>query len=107
MCDGVRIARPLAVEPYLCKEILEGEVSGATESFMPLPFNTQSSGTQLHQIGKGEGMISDWSVQDEVERWQEANEEEMERKKNMLPVVDGSGYAWIVPGGGFAYLQEA
>lgn len=27
-CDGVGIGRPLGAEPYLCKEILEGRVTG-------------------------------------------------------------------------------
>jgi 2,4-dienoyl-CoA reductase-like NADH-dependent reductase (Old Yellow Enzyme family) len=105
-CDGLGIGRPLAAEPYLCKEILKGKVSGAIENVMPLPLNTQSSGTQLHQIGKGEGSISDWSVEGEVKRWQEANEQETERKKSVLPLVDSSGYAWIKPESAFAYLQE-
>lgn len=104
-CDGVGIGRPLAAEPYLCKEILEGKITGAIESVMPLPLNTQSSGTQLHQIGRGQENVSDWSVQEEVERWQKANKEEEERKIKILPVVDSSGYAWIEPVNGFAYLK--
>ena len=31
-CDGVGIGRPLGAEPYLCKEILEGRVTGAIEN---------------------------------------------------------------------------
>ena len=104
-CDGVGIARPLAAEPYLCKEILEGKVTSAIENFMPLPLNTQSSGTQLHQIGRGQEGISDWSVEAEVERWKEANEIEAKRKEKMLPVVDSSGYAWIEAVDGFRYLK--
>jgi 2,4-dienoyl-CoA reductase-like NADH-dependent reductase (Old Yellow Enzyme family) len=104
-CDGVGIGRPLAAEPYLCREILEGRVQGAIENFVPLPLNTQSSGTQLHQIGRGREGISDWSVEGEVERWKEANDMETERKKGVLPLVDSSGYAWIEPVDGFKYLQ--
>lgn len=104
-CDGVGIGRPLAAEPYLCKEILEGKVFGAIENFVPLPLNTQSSGTQLHQIGWGKGQISDWSVQSEVDRWKEAMEKETKRKLDILPLVDSSGYAWIEPVNGFAYLK--
>ena len=31
-CDGIGIARPLGAEPYLCKDILEGRVTGAIEN---------------------------------------------------------------------------
>ncbi|MBE7181282.1 MAG: NADH:flavin oxidoreductase/NADH oxidase family protein, partial [Terriglobus roseus] len=104
-CDGIGIGRPLAAEPYLCSEILQGRVAGAIENFMPLPLNTQASGMQLHQVGKGEEQISDWSVESEVKRWQEANEVEAKRKMEMLPIVDSSGYAYIKPESGFAYLK--
>jgi len=40
-CDGVGIGRPLGAEPYLCKELLEGKITGALENFVPLPQNTQ------------------------------------------------------------------
>ena len=33
-CDGVGIGRPLGAEPYLCKEILEGRVTGALENYV-------------------------------------------------------------------------
>jgi hypothetical protein len=105
-CDGIGLGRPLAAEPYLCAEISSGRVSGAIESRMPLPLNTQSSGTQLHQIGHGEEAVSDWSAQGEVDRWIEANEREMERKEKVLPIVDSSGYAWIKAGEGFCYLES-
>ena len=106
-CDGVGIGRPLAAEPYLCKEILAGRVTGAIDNYMPLPMNTQASGTQLHQVGKGEGRISDWSVRDEVDRWIKANEIEAKRKESVLPKIDSSGYAWVTAGdgGGFEYLK--
>ena len=105
--DGVGIGRPLAAEPYLCKGILEGKVHGAIENYVPLPMNTQSSGTQLHQVGKGEESISDWSVKEEVERWVKASEVEEKRKISILPQVDSSGYPWITAGdgGGFQYLK--
>jgi len=104
-CDGVGIGRPLAAEPFLCKELLEGRVTGAIENFVPLPLNTQSSGTQLHQIGYGEDLISDWSVEEEVKRWEEANKTETERKISILPKVDSSGYAPLKAEAGFAYLK--
>jgi len=104
-CDGVGIGRPLAAEPYLCKEILQGKITGAIENLMPLPMNTQSSGTQLHQVGKGQELISDWSVQSEIQRWLEANEKETQRKISILPKVDSSGYADISAEVGFKYLQ--
>jgi 2,4-dienoyl-CoA reductase-like NADH-dependent reductase (Old Yellow Enzyme family) len=104
-CDGIGIGRPLSAEPYLCKEILEGKIDGAIENFMPLPLNTQASGTQLHQIGKGHEKISDWSVESEVQRWVEANEKETERKISILPKVDSSGYPMIKAEAGFVYLR--
>jgi tRNA-dihydrouridine synthase len=104
-CDGVGIGRPLAAEPYLCKEILKGKVTGAIENLCPLPLNTQSSGTQLHQIGFGDEIISDWSVEDEVKRWVDANEKETQRKISILPKVDSSGYPPLKAEVGFAYLR--
>ncbi len=106
-CDGIGIGRPLAAEPYLVKEILEGKVTGAIENFVPLPLNTQSSGTQLHQIGFGDDLVSDWSVEEEVKRWVEANEKETERKISILPKVDSSGYAPLKAEAGFAYLRAS
>ncbi|KAK7885706.1 hypothetical protein LTR67_010057 [Exophiala xenobiotica] len=104
-CDGVGIGRPLAAEPYLVKELLEGKVNGAIENAVPLPLNTQASGTQLHQIGHGHALVSDWSVESEVKRWIEANEKETARKISILPKVDSSGYPPLKAEAGFAYLQ--
>ena len=104
-CDGVGIGRPLSAEPYLCKEILSGRITGTIENKVPLPFNTQASGTQLHQIGRGHSKISDWSNEDEVKRWMEANEAETERKISILPKVDSSGYPQLRPQVGFEYLR--
>ncbi|KAL9079260.1 MAG: hypothetical protein Q9157_001831 [Trypethelium eluteriae] len=39
--DGVGIGRPLSMEPFLCKEMLEGRITGAIENKMPLPNHTQ------------------------------------------------------------------
>ena len=103
-CDGVGIGRPLGAEPYLCKEILAGKVTGAIENFIPLPQNTQASGTQLHQVGHGHDMVSDWSDEDEVKRWIAAFEKETERKKSILPKVDSSGYPFLKAEVGFAYV---
>jgi 2,4-dienoyl-CoA reductase-like NADH-dependent reductase (Old Yellow Enzyme family) len=105
-CDGIGIGRPLAAEPYLCKEILEGKVTGAIDNFVPLPQHTQSSGTQLHQIGHDHKLISDWSDKTEVHRWLEANEKETARKISVLPKVDSSGYAALRAEVGFEYLQR-
>lgn len=104
-CDGIGLGRPLAAEPYLCKEILEGRVNGAIENFVPLPMNTQASGTQIHQVGFGDELISDWSVEDEVKRWEDANKIESERKISILPKVDSSGYPALKAEAGFAYLR--
>lgn len=104
-CDGVGIGRPLAAEPYLCREILQGRVDGAIENLVPLPSNTQASGSQLHQIARGEESISDWSVQSEIERWVAANEAETERKIKLLPKVDSSGFPALRAAVGFEYLR--
>ncbi|KAF2032835.1 FMN-linked oxidoreductase [Setomelanomma holmii] len=106
-CDGVGIGRPLGAEPYLCKEILEGTVDGAIENFVPLPKNTQATGSQLHQIGYGDRLISDWSDEGEVKRWLKADEVEDERKIKILPKVDSSGYPRIKAQSGFEYLRAA
>jgi len=89
----------------LVKELLEGKVNGAIENAVPLPLNTQASGTQLHQIGHGHTLVSDWSVESEVKRWIEANEKETARKISILPKVDSSGYPSLQAEAGFAYLQ--
>lgn len=104
-CDGVGIGRPLGAEPYLCKEILSGKVTGAIENFVPLPKNTQATGMQLYQIANGDELISDFSEKNEVERWLEADKIEEKRKMDVLPIVDSSGYAPIKAQAGFAYLR--
>ena len=96
-CDGVGIGRPLSAEPHLCKDILEGRVKAALENFVPLPLHTQASGTQIHQIPKYSGLVSDWSSQAEAERWIGANDAETKRKISILPLVDSSGYADLRP----------
>ncbi|EMC98898.1 hypothetical protein BAUCODRAFT_120188 [Baudoinia panamericana UAMH 10762] len=104
-CDGVGIGRPLGAEPYLCKEILEGKVCGAIENFVPLPQNTQGTGTQLHQLGNGDDLVSDWSDEGEVQRWLEAFHKETERKISILPKVDSSGYPALRAEVGFEYMR--
>lgn len=104
-CDGVGIGRPLAAEPYLCRDILAGRVTGALENLVPLPMNTQASGTQLHQVGKGEELVSDWSQETEIQRWLVENEKETKRKIELLPRVDSSGFPWLRAEKGFAYMM--
>lgn len=104
-CHGVGIGRPLAAEPFFCRDLLSGRVAGAIENYVPLPQNTQASGTQIHQIGKAEAAISDWSHEGEVQRWIKANEEEMQRKISILPKVDSSGYPFLHAEVGFEYLK--
>lgn len=104
-CQGIGIGRPLGAEPFLCRDILEGKVTGAIENFVPLPKNTQATGSQLHQIGRGEGLISDWSDKGEVERWKKADEIEEERKIKLLPIVDSSGYPVVKASAGLEYLS--
>ncbi|KAF4551541.1 NADH:flavin oxidoreductase/NADH oxidase-like protein 2 [Elsinoe fawcettii] len=103
-CDGVGIGRPLTAEPYLCRELLDGRVTGAIDNLVPLPQNTQSSGTLLHQVGKGHGFLSDFSNQEEVERWLAEFHKETERKKSILPKVDSSGCPQVTAMAKFAYL---
>lgn len=103
-CQGIGIGRPLGAEPYLCRDILSGKVTGAIENFVPLPKNTQATGSQLHQIGRGERLVSDWSDKGEVERWVQADQIEEERKMKLLPVVDSSGYPRLQATAGFDYL---
>lgn len=103
--DGVGIGRPLAAEPFLVKELLAGKITGAIDNLVPLPMNTQASGTQLHQIGHGYDMISDWSVESEVKKWIASNEKETQRKLSILPNVDSSGYPLFKAEAGFAYLR--
>ncbi|KAK4962945.1 hypothetical protein LTR10_000572 [Elasticomyces elasticus] len=104
-CDGVGLGRPLGAEPFLCKEILEGRVTGAIENFVPLPLNTQATGTQLQQVGLGDRLVSDWSDESEVQRWVEANEKETARKIELLPKVDSSGFPPLRAEVGFEYLR--
>jgi 2,4-dienoyl-CoA reductase-like NADH-dependent reductase (Old Yellow Enzyme family) len=105
-CDGIGIGRPLGAEPYLCKEILESKVNGAIENFVPLPKNTQATGSQLHQIGLGHESISDWSDKDEVQRWLDVDKAEEERKMAILPKVDSSGYPRLEARSGFPYVRS-
>ena len=43
-CDGIGLGRPLGAEPYLCKEILEGKITGAIEvSYHLWAFTTTNS----------------------------------------------------------------
>lgn len=102
-CHGIGIGRPLAAEPYLCREILSGTVTGALENLSPVSYLTLCSGTQLHQIALGDKAISDWSSQQEVDRWYKALELENEHKAAIFPKVDRSGYPRIIAVDGFEY----
>jgi hypothetical protein len=105
-CDGVGLARPLAAEPFFCKELLEGKVTGALDSYIPMAMTTGSSGTQLHQIGKGKNAISDYSVENEVNRYTEAWEKQNKDVLSKLPKVNGSEIpSWFEAKYGFEYLK--
>ena len=104
-CDGVGIGRPLGAEPLLCKHILEGHVKGAIENFVPLPLNTQATGTQIHQVGKGDRLISDWSDESEVKRWQDEYTKETARREAILPKIDSSGYPKLSAQIGIEYVR--
>lgn len=104
-CHGVGLGRPLSAEPYFCRDIISGKISGAIENLVPLPQNTQASGTQLHQIGFGDPTISDWSEEGEVQRWMKAYEEETERNIKLLPKIQSSGFPHLRAEAGFEYLR--
>jgi hypothetical protein len=104
-CDGIGLGRPVAAEPYLCREILSGKITGAIENFVPLPLHTAGSGTQLNQIGKGHNLISDFSSEEEAKRWVDAYEKEQARRESILPKVDSNGYPPYAAVDGFAYLN--
>lgn len=104
-CHGIGIGRPLAAEPYFCREILNGTITGALENFSPVSYLTLCSGTQLHQIALGDKAISDWSNQEEVDRWHKALEMENEHKASISPRIDRSGYPRITAVDGFEYEQ--
>lgn len=70
-----------------------------------MPCEMVGTGTQLHQIGHNESMISDYSDESEVERWVEAFEKETARRQSVLPKVDSSGYPPLKPVVGFEYLR--
>lgn len=53
--DGVGLARPLAQEPHLCKDMLEGKVVGAIKLRIPdenFGLTNVAAGTQMRQVGK-------------------------------------------------------
>lgn len=97
-CDGVGVRRLLS---YLCKEILEGRVTSAIENLVPLPQNTQASGSQLHQLGGHEEKTSDWSQKEDVERWMWAFEKDEAERAAILPRC---GHPILKAEKGFEYL---
>ena len=81
-------------------------MTGALDTYIPMSMTTGSSGTQLHQIGKGKDVISDYSVEDEVERYKEAWEKQNKEVISKLPKVNGSEISsWFEAKYGFEYLQ--
>lgn len=58
--DGVGLARPFAQEPYLCKDILEGKVTGVIKQVIDdndFGLTNVAAGAQLRQIGEGRDPI--------------------------------------------------
>jgi 2,4-dienoyl-CoA reductase-like NADH-dependent reductase (Old Yellow Enzyme family) len=104
-CDGVGIGRPLAAEPYLCRFLIEGKVTGALENRIPLAQNTQASGTQLQQVGNGGETVSDFSNEVEVERWLDSFHKETARRRAILPKVDAPGFPPLEVQHGYEYLK--
>jgi 2,4-dienoyl-CoA reductase-like NADH-dependent reductase (Old Yellow Enzyme family) len=67
--DGVGLARPLAQEPHLCKDILEGKVTGAIKQAIDddnFGLTNVAAGTQMRQVGKDQEPI-DLSQNEEVD----------------------------------------
>mgnify|MGYP004505801099 CR=1 FL=1 len=67
--DGVGLARPLAQEPHLCKDILEGKVYGAIKQAIDdnnFGLTNVAAGTQMRQVGKDQEPI-DLSVQENLD----------------------------------------
>jgi len=67
--DGVGLARPLAQEPHLCKDILEGKVVGAIKQLIDdenFGLTNVAAGTQMRQVGKDHEPI-DLSVQENLD----------------------------------------
>jgi 2,4-dienoyl-CoA reductase-like NADH-dependent reductase (Old Yellow Enzyme family) len=63
--DGIGLARPLAQEPRLCKDILDGRVTGAIKQLIPdenFGMTNVAAGTQMRQVGKDHEPL-DLSVQ--------------------------------------------
>jgi 2,4-dienoyl-CoA reductase-like NADH-dependent reductase (Old Yellow Enzyme family) len=104
-CDGIGISRPLAAEQYLCKEILERRVTGALQNLVPLPQNPQASSSQLHQLGRGQEKVSDWSQSEELGRWMRTFEKDEEERASMLSRVERCGYPVLKAEMGSEYLK--
>lgn len=69
--DGIGLARPLTQEPRLCKDILEGRVTGAIkQAFDDSNFGLTNvvAGTQIRQLGKDQEPL-DGSTQENVENF--------------------------------------
>jgi 2,4-dienoyl-CoA reductase-like NADH-dependent reductase (Old Yellow Enzyme family) len=67
--DGVGLARPLAQEPHLCKDIIEGKVVGAIKQLIDdenFGLTNVAAGTQMRQVGKDQEPI-DLSVQENLD----------------------------------------
>ena len=63
--DGIGLARPLAQEPHLCRDMLEGRVAGAIQQLIPdenFGLSNVAAGTQMRQVGKDHEPL-DLSVQ--------------------------------------------
>lgn len=50
-CDIIGMARPLTAEPYLSKELTEGQKEAAKENHVPSALQTPAAIAQLHDIG--------------------------------------------------------
>ena len=98
--DGCGLARPVCQEPHLCKDILEGKVTGAIDQKLDqqnFGLTNVAAGTQIRQVGKDQEPI-DLSKQSNVDlfmkdmgTWGQKMQEDGS-KMNMYGYVDLDSY---------------
>ena len=67
--DGVGLARPVCQEPYFCKDVLQGKITGVIDQQLDqnnFGLTNVAAGTQMRQVGKDEEPI-DLSVKENVD----------------------------------------
>lgn len=105
--DGIGLARPLAQEPRLCKDILSGSISGAikqkidTDNFGLTNF---VAGAQLWMVGKLDSEPIDMSKEENVETFMNDFDSFMQETTDDLEAGKPSSKFYpIISTGGFPY----